>query len=81
LLLAAGEDVIDVPTHLTAQGRRKSRRRGKDDEGDAIVIARVAVQEESLPRMDAAHLDSDMKLFVDARDQLGSACGIGCTRC
>lgn len=70
LLLAAGEEVIDVPTHLTAKGRRTSRRRGKDDEGDAIIIARVAVQEQNLPRMDAAHLDADMKLLVDARDQL-----------
>lgn len=70
LLLDAGEEVIDVPTHLTAQGRRTSRRRGKDDEGDAIIIARVAVREDGLPRMDAAHLDADMKLLVDARDQL-----------
>jgi len=70
LLLAAGEEVMDVPTHLTAQGRRTSRRRGKDDEGDAIIIARVAVREESLPRMDKAHMDADMKLLVDARDQL-----------
>lgn len=70
LLLAAGEEVIDVPTHLTAQGRRTSRRGGKDDEGDAIIIARVAVREPNLPRMDAAHLDADMKLLVDARDQL-----------
>jgi transposase len=69
-LLQAGEQVIDVPTHLTAQGRRHSRRRGKDDEGDAIIIARVALREEGLPRMDAAHLDADLKLLVDARDQL-----------
>jgi transposase len=70
LLLAAGEQVVDVPTNLTAHGRRTSRRRGKDDEGDAIIIARVAVREDSLPRMDAAHLNTDMKLLVDARDQL-----------
>ena len=34
-LLDAGESVVDIATHLTAQGRRSSRRRGKDDEIDA----------------------------------------------
>ena len=69
-LLAAGETVVDVATHLTVESRRRSRRRGKDDEGDAIAIARVALQEPDLPLMDEAHLDADLKLLVDARDQL-----------
>lgn len=69
-LLAAGETVVDVPTTLTAEGRRRSRRPGKDDEGDAVVIARVALREPDLPRMDAAHLDADLQLLVGARDQL-----------
>jgi transposase len=69
-LLDAGEDVVDVATHLTAQGRRSSRRRGKDDEGDAIVIARVALREQDLPRITKSQLDADLKLLVDARDQL-----------
>ena len=56
--------------HLTAQGRRRSRRRGKNHEGDALIIARVAIQEPNLARMDAAHLNTDLKLLVDARDQL-----------
>jgi transposase len=38
-LLAAGETVVDVASHLTWDSRRRSRRRGKDDEGDAIAIA------------------------------------------
>jgi transposase len=63
-------DVVDVPTTLTAKGRRRSRRPGKDDEGDAVVIARVALREPGLPRMDAAHLDGDLRLLVGARDQL-----------
>jgi hypothetical protein len=54
VLLHAGEEKLDVPTHLTAQGRRHSRRRGKDDEGDALIIARVAIQEPSLPRKGGA---------------------------
>ena len=50
-LLAAGETVVDVATGLTAEGRRRSRRPGKDDEGDAVVIARVALREPDLPQM------------------------------
>lgn len=69
-LLAAGEAVVDVATHLTAQGRKSSRRRGKDDEGDAVVIARVALREPDLPRLTEGQLDADLKLLVDARDQL-----------
>ena len=69
-LLAAGETVVDIATHLTAQGRRSSRRRGKDDEGDAITIARVALRESDLPRLTVDQLDADLKLLVDARDQL-----------
>jgi hypothetical protein len=34
------------------------------------VIARVALREPDLPRMDAAHLDADLQLLVGARDQL-----------
>jgi len=70
VLLAAGETVVDVASHLTAESRRRSTRRGKDDEGDAIAIARVALRESGLPVMDQAHIDADLKLLVDARDQL-----------
>jgi transposase len=69
-LLAAGETVVDVAANLTAEGRRRSRRPGKDDEGDAVVIARVALRELDLPQMNAAHLDADLQLLVGARDQL-----------
>lgn len=69
-LLAAGETVVDIATHLTAEGRKASRRRGKDDEGDAVVIARVALREPDLPRLTEEQLDADLKLLVDARDQL-----------
>lgn len=69
-LLDAGETVVDIATHLTADGRRSSRRRGKDDEIDAITIARVALREPDLPRLTVEQLDADLKLLVDARDQL-----------
>ena len=70
LLLAAGHTVVDVSSNLTADERKRSRRRGKDDEGDAVAIARIALREPDLPTMDQAHLDADLKLLVDARDQL-----------
>jgi transposase len=69
-LLEAGERVVDIATHLTADGRRSSRRRGKDDEIDAITIARVAMREPDLTRLTVDQLDADLKLLVDARDQL-----------
>lgn len=69
-LLDAGEHVVDIATHLTADGRRSNRRRGKNDEIDAITIARVAMREPDLPRLTADQLDADLKLLVDARDQL-----------
>lgn len=69
-LLNGGETVVDVATNLTAEGRRRSRRPGEDDEGDAVVIARVALREVDLPLLDAAHLDADLQLLVGARDQL-----------
>lgn len=34
------------------------------------MIARVALREPDLPRMDASHLDADLQLLVGARDQL-----------
>jgi transposase len=70
LLLEAGEQVVDVATHLTAESRKRSRRRGKNDQIDAVAIARAALREPGLPRMDQAHLDAHLKLLVDARDQL-----------
>ncbi len=69
-LLGGGVEVVDVPTHLTALGRRSSRSRGKDDPADAVTIARMALREPGLPRLRASHLASDLKLLVDARDQL-----------
>jgi transposase len=69
-LLAADLEVVDVPTHMTADGRRQARHRGKDDESDAVVIARIALRERDLPRLRPAHLDADLKLLVDARDQV-----------
>ena len=69
-LVESGHTVVDVAPALTAEARRQGRRRGKDDEIDAVAIARVALREPRLPCMTAKHLDADLKLLVDTRDQL-----------
>jgi transposase len=74
-LLEIGETVVDVPAQLTAKGRRTSRSRGKDDLSDAVIVARVAMREPDLQRPAPAHVDTDLKLLVDARDQLVAEAG------
>ena len=74
-VLAAGETVLDVAPALTASERRSSRRAGKDDRGDAVAVARVALREQGLPRASAEVTGSDLKLLVDAaRLAAGGAC-------
>jgi transposase len=71
LLLAQGEDLVDVPATLTSQGRRNSGQRGKTDRGDALVVARIGLREQDrLPRLDATLLDDELKLLADTRNQL-----------
>jgi transposase len=69
-LLAAGETVLDVAPSLTASERRALRGSGKDDRRDAVAVARVAMREPDLPRVAAAPSGGDLKLLVDARDQV-----------
>jgi transposase len=70
-LLARGEELVDVPATLTCDGRRGSGQRGKHDQGDALVVARIALRDERrFPRLDQTVLDDELKLLVDARDQL-----------
>src|ERR671910_2772445 len=71
-LIARGERVLRIPTHLTARARRSARQRGKSDAIDALNVARAALQEglESFP---VAHLDGpelDLRLLVDHRERL-----------
>jgi transposase len=70
LLVAQGTDVRDVPAHLTAAGRRASRRPGKSDPGDALVIARATLRETDLPPVRLADRTRDLALLVDAREAL-----------
>src|SRR5215203_5416324 len=71
-LIARGERVLRIPTHLTSRARRSARQRGKSDPIDALTVARVALQEglESFP---VVHLDGpelDLRLLVDHRERL-----------
>ena len=69
-LLAAGQRVVRVPPHLTAQRRARGRARGKSDPIDALAVARAALREPDLPT--ACHDDAsrEMKLLVDRREDL-----------
>lgn len=69
-LVAEGLDVREVPAHLTARGRLGSRRPGKSDPGDALVIARLALREDDLPPVRRADRSRDLALLVDAREAL-----------
>src|SRR3954471_12517534 len=71
-LIARGERVLRIPTHLTAKGRRSARQRGKSDAIDALNVARAALQE-GLDVFPVAHLDGpelDLRLLVDHRERL-----------
>jgi len=68
-LLAAAEDVREVPATLTYRERRRQAR-GKSDPIDAIAIARVVAQEPDLPSAKRTAAFSDLKLLVDYRQGL-----------
>src|SRR3954469_25518943 len=71
-LIARGERVLRIPTHLTANARKSARRRGKSDAIDALNVARAALQQ-GLGKFPAAHLDGpelDLRLLVDHRERL-----------
>lgn len=69
-LLAAGAEVVRVPTKLMAGVRRSARTRGKSDPIDALAVARAVLREPDLP---TAHLDGparELKLVFDYRQGL-----------
>lgn len=69
-LLAAGEQVLRVPTRLMALVRRSVREPGKSDPIDALAVARAAQREADLP---VARLDGPeraLRLLVDHREDL-----------
>src|ERR687887_1661746 len=71
-LIARGERVLRIPTHLTAKARRSARERGKSDAIDALNVARAALQEglECFPAAQLEGPELDFRLLVDHRERL-----------
>jgi transposase len=69
-LLAAGEAAVEVPPQLSHRERRRSRRAGKSDPGDALAIARVTLREAGLPPVRLADASRELQLLVEAREDL-----------
>lgn len=69
-LMAAGEDVREVPPTLTFRERRRNGSHGKSDPVDAVAIARVVGREGTLSSPRRSAIWDDLKLLVDYRDQL-----------
>ena len=73
-LLAAGEEVVFVPTRLMAGMRSGGRERGKSDPIDALANARAALREDVF--LPAARLNGqvlDVRRLSDHRDDLVAA--------
>lgn len=71
-LLAAGLPALEVPPQLSHRERIRTRRAGKSDPGDALAIARVALREAELPPVRTADASRELKLLVEARDDLAA---------
>lgn len=71
-LLAAGLPAVEVPPQLSHRERLRTRRAGKSDPGDALAIARVALREAELPPVRTADASRELKLLVEARDDLAA---------
>src|ERR1035441_3105951 len=66
----AGLCVREVPPHLSRAERRRTRRPGKSDPGDALAIARVTAREANLPPIRLPDQTSELRLLVEAREDL-----------
>jgi len=70
VLDAAGFDVCEVPPQLSHRERRRTRRAGKSDPGDALAIARVTAREGVLPPIRRADAAGELRLLLEARTDL-----------
>jgi transposase len=70
VLVAAGEEVVEVPAQFTGRERRSLLQRGKSDPGDALAIARLTAREPRLATPRRPGISADLKLLVGARDQV-----------
>ena len=79
----AGLSVREVPPHLSRAERRRTRRPGKSDPGDALAIARVTARETNLPPIRLPDRTSELGLLLEAREDLigeeRPGCGTGST--
>jgi transposase len=66
----AGLCVREVPPHLSRSERRRTRRPGKSDPGDALAIARVTAREPNLPPIRVPDRTSEIRLLLEAREDL-----------
>ena len=66
----AGLFVREVPPHLSRAERRRTRRPGKSDPGDALAIARVTARETNLPPIRLPDRTSEVQLLLEAREDL-----------
>jgi transposase len=71
-LLAAGMPAVEVPPQLSHRERLRTRRAGKSDPGDALAIARVTLREADLPPVRLDDASRELKLLVEARDDLAA---------
>jgi transposase len=71
-LLAAGMQAVEVPPQLSHRERLRTRRAGKSDPGDALAIARVTLREAELPPVRLDDASRELKLLVEARDDLAA---------
>jgi transposase len=69
-LMAAGEDVKEVPAFLSHRERRTRPSKGKSDVADAVAIARVVARGEGLASPVRSEVFQDLKMLVDQRDHL-----------
>jgi transposase len=66
----AGLVVREVPPHLSRAERRRTRRPGKSDPGDALAIARVTARETNLPPIMLPDRTNELGLLLEAREDL-----------
>jgi transposase len=70
-LLAAGEEVVFVPTRMMAAARAGGRERGKSDPIDALANARAALREDAwLPAARLSPAVLEVRRLADYRDDL-----------
>jgi transposase len=69
-LLAAGEEVYEVPAFLTRRERTRTPAKGKSDPRDALAIARVTARGEGIHRLRRGPAQEDLRLLSDHRDEL-----------